>query len=156
MILFEKVTRDHFPIIQSLYASVPTYARMEKRELPLSDSILQEEFLNPDTVSLIGYVDGEPVLLIDYLPKHPRDDTPWIGLFLLDASQHGTGTASRLLLTFYDQFLSQESHIHLAVLPDNLRGQRFWEKHGFRYVRTSISNREQQVDIYMCDFEQNK
>jgi len=73
---------------------------MEERVLPLSDSILQEEFLNPDTVSLIGYLDGEPVLLIDYLPQHPQDGTPWIGLFLLDASQHGTGTSSRFLSAF--------------------------------------------------------
>ncbi len=56
MIFFEEVTRKHFPIIQSLYASVPEYARLEERMLPLSDSTLQEEFLNPDTVSLIGYI----------------------------------------------------------------------------------------------------
>lgn len=156
MILFEQVTHDHFPIIQSLYASVPEYARLEERVLPLSDSTLQEEFLNPDTVSLIGYVDGEPVLLIDYLPKHPKDGTPWIGLFLLDASQHGTGTSSRLLSAFCDQFLSQEPHIHLAVLPDNLRARRFWEKHDFRYARTSFSNREQLVDVYVYDVSKNK
>ncbi|WP_053452656.1 GNAT family N-acetyltransferase [Exiguobacterium sp. BMC-KP] len=156
MIFFEEVTRDHFSIIQSLYKSVPEYALMEERVLPLSDSILQEEFLNPDTVSLIGYFEEEPVLLVDYLPKHPQDGTPWIGLFLLDASQHGTGTSSRLLSAFCDQFLSQEPHIHLAVLPDNFKAQRFWEKHGFRYVRTSISNREQQVDVYVSDSNANK
>lgn len=37
MILFEQVTHDHFPIIQSLYASVPEYALLEERVLPLSD-----------------------------------------------------------------------------------------------------------------------
>lgn len=48
MILFEEMTREHFPIVQSLYASVPEYACLEERALPLSDSILQKEFLNPD------------------------------------------------------------------------------------------------------------
>ncbi|WP_432238333.1 N-acetyltransferase family protein [Exiguobacterium sp. TDN 0502] len=150
------MTEQHFPIIQSLYATVPEYARMEKRELPLSDSILQEEFLHPDTVSLIGYNEGEPVLLIDYLPKHPRDGTPWIGLFLLAASQHGTGTSSRLLTAFFDQFLNRELQVHLAVLPDNLKARRFWIKNGFRFVRPSISNRGQQVDVYVCDLNKNK
>ncbi len=154
MILFEEMTREHFPIVQSLYASVPDYACLEERALPLSDSILQEEFLNPDTVSLIGYIHGEPVLLIDYLPKHPQDGTTWIGLFLLDASHHGTGTGNRLLSAFFNQFLSRESQIHLAVLPDKAKARRFWEKHGFRYVRTSISNREQQIDVYV--YESNK
>lgn len=101
-------------------------------------------------------MDGEPGLLIDYLSKHPRDGTPWIGLFLMDASQHGTGISSRLLSAFCDRFLSQEPHIHLAVLPDNLRARRFWEKHDFRYVRTSFSNREQLVDVYVYDVSKNK
>lgn len=156
MILFKEVTREHFPIIQSLYASVPEYALLEERVLPLSDSTLQEEFFNPDTVSLVGYVDGEPVLLVDYLPKHPKDGTPWIGLFLLDATQHSTGMSNRLLSAFFDQFLSQEPQIHLAVLPDNVKARRFWEKHEFRYVRTSISNREQLVDVYVRESNKNK
>ncbi len=148
-VTFIEITPDHFKDVQTIFNHNLAYAQLENRQLPLTRQAFTEEFLNPETVSLLCRSDGGPFAIIDYLPEHPRDGSTWIGLFLIDGRYHHQGVGTILYHTFHERYLKNKDVIRLAVLPKNQIGQSFWRKLSYIFEQKSISNTNQEVEVFV-------
>ena len=91
----------------------------------------------PEQKRYVGFWrDGKPEAVLDWVEGYPREQTLWIGFFLVDRALRGQGLGKRLtsalLGAAYDGGMDS---IRLACLEGNETGHRFWEALGFRDLR---------------------
>jgi GNAT superfamily N-acetyltransferase len=82
------------------------------------------------------YQDEQLAGVFDILLGYPNAETGFIGLFLLDPDYRGVGLGSRAYIrveAWFQQWGLTE--VQLGVQMNNADGRRFWEKHGFVYVK---------------------
>ena len=80
--------------------------------------------------------DGKPRAVLDWVEGYPREQTLWVGLFLVEKSLQGQGVGKRLMSALpgaaWDGGMDS---LRLACLEHNGNGHRFWETLGFRDLR---------------------
>lgn len=91
----------------------------------------------PEQKRYVGFWrDGKPEAVLDWVEGYPREQTLWIGFFLVDRALRGQGLGKRLMSALlgaaYDGGMDS---IRLACLEGNETGHRFWEALGFRDLR---------------------
>ena len=91
----------------------------------------------PEQKRYVGFWrDGKPEAVLDWVEGYPREQTLWIGFFLVDRALRGQGLGKRLMSALlgaaYDGGIDS---IRLACLEGNETGHRFWEALGFRDLR---------------------
>ena len=82
------------------------------------------------------YQDEQLAGVFDILLGYPNAETGFIGLFLLDPDNREMGLGSRAYIqveAWFQQLGMTE--VQLSVQMNNAVGRRFWEKHGFVYVK---------------------
>ena len=91
---------------------------------------------------------GKPEAVLDWVEGYPREQTLWIGLFLVDGALRGQGLGRRLMSALpgaaYDGGMDS---LRLACLVNNEGGHRFWEAVGFRDLREGTSTDGKPVTI---------
>jgi GNAT superfamily N-acetyltransferase len=138
-----ELARDDLPRLQALFEANPEYFLAVNGVAPRPDEAMREFDDRPpahmpfDRCLVIGVEDGAgrcvavASLLSDFLAE-----SVWhIGLFLVDASLHGTGQAATLYRGL-ERWMRDEGAewIRLGAVAGNGRAERFWEKMG--YVET--------------------
>lgn len=93
--------------------------------------------------------EGALVGVVDVLRGYPRDDVWFLGLLLLDPDRRGQGLGAWALAEVTARAAAAGvAEVHLAVVPRNVGGLRFWRREGFREVRLSRQlGTEDAVDV---------
>ncbi|MCA0972069.1 GNAT family N-acetyltransferase [Halobacillus litoralis] len=136
---FERITEENIHMAHQLYNANPAYNLLENGQATRTLEKVRGEFLDEKaTESYIAYEAEDPVGLVDFLPRNPKDGYPWIGLMMVDQNHHGKGIGSAMYQSF-ESLLKERgfTSVRLAVLVNNERGHAFWERMGFTYYGMS-------------------
>lgn len=112
--------------------SNPAYNRLSKNKEDIDYHDIYSEYKECEQLGIIRLLikkDSSYIGLVDYTINNPKDQTPWISLFVIHQRFQGAGysmTAHVLL----EDLIRRESHtkLRLAVHKENDQGIRFWTK----------------------------
>jgi RimJ/RimL family protein N-acetyltransferase len=133
------------PELQRFYEANPLYFETVMGEPPQPKSA-KETFhaFPPDEMSftrkwMLGFRDeaGALVAMADVIEDLIADDVWHVGLFIVATRLHGSGAARSLYQALEAWMKSGGARwLRLGVVVGNARAERFWEKCGYRDVRT--------------------
>jgi len=143
------------PEFQGFYDANPEYFRIVNGEEPGADAASDTfRFLPPDDMTftrkwMIAFRDetGAIAGIADVIEDLIGDDVWHIGLFIVATRLHGSG-AARAMYDALERWMRAGGArwLRLGVVADNPRAGRFWEKAGYREIRTRESVRMGQRD----------
>ena len=133
------------PVLHRFFERSPEYFDRIFGELPSPDEVISEVLDPPPTGwkftenRILGFVDEQGNLSgISAVVSDLLAPGVWhIGLFVLDASLHGSGAAHRLF-DGVERWArdSGAQWLRLGVVEGNTRAERFWQRCGFAECRT--------------------
>jgi ribosomal protein S18 acetylase RimI-like enzyme len=106
-----------------------------------------------DKFSLGVYADGGAmVAFLDVIRDYPEPGEWWIGLLMLDPAARSGGLGGRICEEAARWIAAEGGRaLHLDVLEQNPRAERFWRRHGFEEVRrkpfTAATGKESTVIV---------
>lgn len=131
------LTRDDLPAMLHLCQGNPQYFQHMGQPLTLkglegdltalpAGKTLQDKHFE-------GIWQGERLAAMqDWIEGYPREDTAYIGWFILDADYQGRGLGSALVQRLLDRISARGfARIRLAYVRGNEQSCRFWLKNGF-------------------------
>lgn len=141
MITLEPITEETLYIAKEIINSNTAYNIMENGNDARSDEEIKKQFLQENSESFFLKADDTYIGIVDFMLNNPKDDTPWIGLFIIHHDYQGYGYGS----IAYDNL---EQHLHskgltklrLATLSENEGAKRFWESFGYTFYQTGEVN----------------
>ena len=106
-----------------------------------NDAHWREELADPAFAVRIAETAGEPVAYAKLgpplLPFEPEGAPIELRQFYVLAGWHGTGVSRDLMDWVLAEFRGRGAdELYLSVFTDNRRARRFYERYGFRFVRT--------------------
>ncbi|MDZ5470900.1 GNAT family N-acetyltransferase (plasmid) [Bacillus sp. 31A1R] len=110
----------------------------EGRKLLTEDDMMEEHEesseLNKERY-LIEYVD-KYIGIVDFIMKNPRDDKPWLGLFIIHQDWTGKGLSEEAF-NVYESLMKSRGikEVRLGCFVNNERGLHFWKKQKFEIVK---------------------
>ncbi|MCM3118053.1 GNAT family N-acetyltransferase [Neobacillus sp. MER 74] len=135
---FEEVKKETLYIALEMINSNPQYNMFENGKEARTLADMEEEFLNPNSISAFIKLDDTYIGIIDYLLENPKDHYPWLGLLLLHGDYQGYGFGAQAFAVYENEMLKRGKKIvRIGVLKENLRAQRFWEALGFNYYNST-------------------
>jgi RimJ/RimL family protein N-acetyltransferase len=135
---FEEVKKETLYIALEMINSNPEYNRFENGKEARTLADMEEEFLNPNTISAFIKLDDTYIGIIDYLLENPKDHYPWLGLLLIHADYQGYGLGSQAVAVYENEMRKRgKKSVRIGVLKENTKAQRFWESLGFVYYNTA-------------------
>ncbi|MFS0782538.1 GNAT family N-acetyltransferase [Bacillus sp. 1P06AnD] len=138
MIHFEPVTRDSLYIISEIVNSNDHYNKMENGHSERTEEELLKEFFDCKDHHLFIKADDTYIGLLSYLDPNPKDETPWIGLFMIHKDYQGFGYGTMAYIAFEEKWKQEgKNKIRLGVLEQNTKAKTFWESHHYRYYKTA-------------------
>ncbi|MCT8138182.1 GNAT family N-acetyltransferase [Anaerobacillus sp. CMMVII] len=148
-ITFEEIREDTLYIALELVNSNLAYNVLEHNKETRTLEELKEELLNDQTKSMFIKLDETYIGLIDYLMKNPKDNFPWIGLFLIHSDYQGYGFGSGAYFRFENEILKPETKIvRIGILKENKIAKGFWESQGYQYDQTIVTEQDKVVFCY--------
>jgi RimJ/RimL family protein N-acetyltransferase len=137
---FEEVSKDSLYIALEMINSNPEYNRFENGNEARTLADLEEEFLNPKTISAFIKLDDTYIGIIDYLIENPKDHYPWLGLLVIHADYQGYGFGAQAFAVYENEMQKRGKNcVRIGVLKENTKAQRFWESLGFVYYNTATA-----------------
>lgn len=140
-----EVQEEDLEAVFTLLQSAPDYLALDGRR-PDLDRLREDLAALPPRCArsqkhdVVFWRDGKPEAVLDWVEGYPREQTLWIGLFLVDGSLQGKGLGKRLMSALpgaaYDGGMDR---IRLACRKDNEAGHRFWGALGFQDLRDGQS-----------------
>ncbi len=135
--------RTERELAASLMERCSDYIVLETGEPP-GDSYVTEFFEDVppgsriDDALKLGVFEAERIVgLLDIYRGYPQIDDWYIGLLLLDPAARNRGLGGRVLDWIVEAARAERAQrLLLCVLEGNPRGRRFWERYGFRLLRT--------------------
>jgi len=131
--------------LQGFYETNPEYFHAVLGEPPQPKSAHETfHMLPPDEMPftrkwLLGFRDdaGQLVAMADVIEDLVADDVWHVGLFIVATNLHGDGTA-RAIYEALERWMKAggAKWLRLGVVAGNTRAERFWEKCGYRELRT--------------------
>lgn len=114
---------------------------------PTKENLLEDMKLTPPGIDLIdkyyvGYFDNETlVAVLDLIDGWPSKDIAYIGFFMMNSSYQGKNIGSSIIndLSIYLKSINVK-YIRLAVDNGNPQSSHFWNKNGFKFVKTVNSD----------------
>lgn len=72
--------------------------------------------------------------VIDFLKKNPKDNWPWIGLFMIHGKHHNKGYG-KIAYNLFEEKLKQQNFtkVRIGILQENTIAKKFWSSLGFRF-----------------------
>lgn len=135
---FEEVKKETLYIALEMINSNPEYNRFENGKEARTLADMEEEFLNPNTISAFIKLDDTYIGIIDYLLENPKDHYPWLGLLVIHADYQGYGFGSQAVAVYENEMRKRgKKSVRIGVLKENTKAQRFWESLGFVYYNTA-------------------
>jgi ribosomal protein S18 acetylase RimI-like enzyme len=131
--------------VRDLFARAADYVLLETGEPP-GDAQTTHFFtsappgIDPTTSLRLGMFlpDGQLVAIADLAFGYPNPDDAYIGLLLIDPNHRGKRLGQQMLGHLFAAASARKAkRILIAVLQDNPKAQRFWQKMGFIEERRS-------------------
>lgn len=112
----------------------------------LDDMMLLPPGRLPEDKYYIGFYSEDsaaPSAVMDLISSYPREDTAYIGFFMVDGNQQRRGIGTRIINDMC-HFLAQSgfSAVRLSYMTANRPAAAFWQKNGFITLKMS------QHDLY--------
>lgn len=106
-----------------------------------NDITLKPEGLNLDSKYYFLIYDKEKsIAVIDFLKGYPTNDTVFIGLLMVDENIQGEGYGSKIVNGLMKKFKTEGYRtVRIAVIEENDKGLKFWNKLGFKLIKSSTS-----------------
>ena len=138
MITFKPITEDLLEIVLEIINSNSSYNILENGNSFRSIEEVKREFLNQDTESYIVIFENKYVGIIDFLKNNPKDNCPWIGLFMIHEAYHSMGYGKKVY-DYFEEKLKQQNYkkIRIGILQKNIVGKKFWTSLGFKFYKIS-------------------
>jgi len=140
MITFEPIKHETLYIAKEIINSNKAYNIMENGNDTRSDEEIAKQFNNDSSESFFLKADDTYIGIVDFMLNNPKDDSPWIGLFIIHHDYQGYGYGS-IAYDNLEQHLQARglTKIRLAILLENDGAKRFWESFGYTFYKTSES-----------------
>ncbi|WP_066256447.1 GNAT family N-acetyltransferase [Neobacillus drentensis] len=146
---FEVVKKETLYIALEMINSNRKYNIFENGIEARTLADMEEEFLNPNSISAFIKLDDTYIGIIDYLLENPKDHYPWLGLLLLHSDYQGYGFGAQAFAIYESEMLERgEKSIRLGVLKENVKAKRFWESLGFTYYNTATTQKGSGIFCY--------
>ena len=146
---FEEIKKESLYIALEMVNSNPEYNIFENGKEARTIADMEEEFLNPNSISAFIKLDDTYIGIVDYLLENPRDHYPWLGLLLLHGDYQGYGFGAQAYAVYeYEMLKRGKKTVRLGVLIENKRAQRFWEALGFIYYNTTTAQNGSGIFCY--------
>lgn len=143
------------PRLEAFLLRQKTFAEMNGQTVEVFRDENISDFKAEETVSLLLEQAGQIVAVADLLKRHPVDGSLWLGLFIIDEPLQGTGIARRLYEQLEQEYMRPFHNVfRLGVLPQNERGRRFWERHGYEYEKDSMTADGVAVHVFVKRLDQ--
>lgn len=134
----EEVKKETLYIALEMINSNPKYNMFENGIEARTLADMEEEFLNPNSISAFIKLDDTYIGIIDYLLENPKDQFPWLGLLLLHGDYQGYGFGAQAFAVYENEMLKRgKKVVRIGVLKENIRAQHFWESLGFVYYNSA-------------------
>ncbi|WP_042349161.1 GNAT family N-acetyltransferase [Bacillus massiliigorillae] len=148
MITFEPITEETLYIAKEILNSNHDYNILENGSPNRSDEQVKEELQNDRSTSVFIKADDTYIGVIDYLLINPKDQTTWIGLFMIHNDYHGFGYGL-MAYTAFEEVIKTDStpKLRLAILEKNIIAKNFWERVGYSFYDKG-KVKENIVDCY--------
>ncbi|WP_160316844.1 GNAT family N-acetyltransferase [Rossellomorea vietnamensis] len=122
--------------------SNPAYNSLSKNKEIIDYGDICAEYEESERLGIIRLFikeDSRYIGLVDYTLNNPKDQTPWISLFVIHQRFQGAGysmSAHELL----EDSIRRESHtkLRLAVDKENDQGIKFWNKLGYEQFKEVV------------------
>lgn len=102
----------------------------------------------------LAYFDGERLTaILDLISGYPDGDTCYIGLFMVDAAQHGRGIGTEIITELCAALYKSGYHaVRLAYGKHYMSAKNFWTKNGFLPIREAVH--EEYGEVIVAQREQ--
>ncbi|MBD3106947.1 GNAT family N-acetyltransferase [Bacillus sp. AGMB 02131] len=142
MITLEPMTAETLYIAKEIINSNKAYNTMENGHDTRSEEEIAKQLLQDQCESYFLKADDTYIGIVDLMINNPKDDTPWIGLFMIHHDYQGYGYGS-IAYDNIEQHLKEDrglTKLRLAVIPENEGAKNFWESFGYCFYKTGVSN----------------
>lgn len=142
------ITASNFEPVMAIYDSNHAFfIQTEGKEATLENSLQDIHAIPPgfeiaNKIYVGIWENGEIVGVLDMLLGYPAAHCVWIGLLLIHGHLHGKRYGSRIVMAIFAAAkIDGYTSIKLGVIDNNETGIRFWDKHGFKKIRESTTER---------------
>ncbi|MFJ5763038.1 GNAT family N-acetyltransferase [Neobacillus sp. NPDC093182] len=150
---FEEITKETLYIALEMINSNPDYNFIENGNALRELADIEEEFLNPETISVFIKLDDTYIGVMDYLMENPKDQCPWLGLLIIHLDYQGFGFGAQAY-TIYESEMRNRGlpRVRLGVIKENVKAKQFWELLGFLYIKTVLNENGKEILVYEKNF----
>lgn len=146
---FEEITKETLYIALEIVNSNPEYNILENGNELRNPSDIEEEFLNPETMSVFIKLEDTYIGVIDFLLENPKDHFPWLGLLMIHRDYQGFGFGAQAHALYEIEMRKRGiDQVRIGVLKENLKAKRFWESLGFLYIKPALSQNSKEIFIF--------
>ncbi|WP_045523892.1 GNAT family N-acetyltransferase [Neobacillus niacini] len=150
---FEEITKETLYIALEMINSNPNYNIIENGSAQRELSELEEEFLNPETISVFIKLDDTYIGVMDYLMENPKDQYPWLGLLMIHGDYQGFGFGAQAYALYESEMRNRGlERVRIGVIKENVMANQFWESLGFLYIKTAKSDYGKEIFVYEKNF----
>ena len=125
---------------------------------PCRETILNDLKALPEGKSLedkfyIGFFENDSLIAImDFILSFPKEDTIFIGLFMMDSKESGKGKGSAIIAEALTTWKSEGyKKVSLAYMKGNMQSRNFWRKCGFTETGVEKENEHGIAVIMECN-----
>jgi GNAT superfamily N-acetyltransferase len=146
---FEEITKETLYIALEMINSNPVYNLVENGSALRELLDIEQEFLNPETISVFIKLDDTYIGVMDYLMENPKDQYPWLGLLMIHSDYQGFGFGAQAYELYENEMRNRGLQcVRLAVIKENVKAKQFWGSMGFLNVKAALSENGKEVLVY--------
>ncbi len=138
MFKFQAITEDMLGLVLEIVNSNTDYNMLENGNAHRTLEEVRRMFLNQTTDSYIIVLNNKYIGLVDFLKTNPKDNTPWIGLFMIHGNHHSKGYGKRAYTSFEEELKKQcFAKVRIGILSKNISAKKYWTSMGFAFYAIS-------------------
>lgn len=125
---------------------------------PCRETVLNDLKALPEGKSLedkfyIGFFENDSLIAtMDFILSFPKEDTIFIGLFMMDSKESGKGKGSDIIAEAFTAWKSEGyKKVRLAYMKGNMQSRNFWRKCGFTETGVEKENEHGMAVIMECN-----
>ena len=92
------------------------------------------------------------IAIMDFILSFPKEDTIFIGLFMMDSKESGKGKGSAIIIEALTAWKREGyKKVRLAYMKGNMQSRSFWRKCGFTETGVEKENEHGMAVIMECN-----
>src|SRR5690606_8953326 len=124
--IFESITEESLEHAVAIINSNPSYNILENGDTLRSIKEVRKELLNSKTNSYLIMKNKQPIGIVDFLENNPKDNCPWIGLFMIHGELQSLGYGKKAYAAFEEKLIQNHyKKLRLGVLHNNEQAKVF-------------------------------